>query len=57
MKDAAKQTAMDTTKHMATGLAKDALKTATGGRGARPGAQGCGQESRRARRRRSRARG
>ncbi len=28
MKDAAKQTAMDTTKHMATGLAKDALKTA-----------------------------
>jgi len=28
MKDAAKQTAMDTTKHMATGLAKEALKTA-----------------------------
>jgi hypothetical protein len=45
MKDAAKQTAMDTTKHMATGLAKDALKTA-GRRGARPGTQGCGQESR-----------
>ncbi len=30
MKDAAKQTAIDTTKHMATGLAKEALKTATG---------------------------
>ena len=30
MKDAAKQTALDTTKHMATGLAKEAIKTATG---------------------------
>lgn len=30
MKDAAKQTALDTTRHMATGLAKEALKTATG---------------------------
>ncbi|WP_309679112.1 PhaM family polyhydroxyalkanoate granule multifunctional regulatory protein [Polaromonas sp.] len=30
MKDAAKKTAMDATKHMATGLAKDAVKTATG---------------------------
>jgi hypothetical protein len=30
MKDAAKQTAMDATKNMATGLAKEALKTATG---------------------------
>ena len=30
MKDAAKQTAIDTTKNMATGLAKEALKTATG---------------------------
>lgn len=30
MKDAAKQTALDTTKNMATGLAKEALKTATG---------------------------
>lgn len=30
MKDAAKQTAMDTTKNMATGLAKEAFKTATG---------------------------
>ena len=29
MKDAAKQTAIDTTKNMATGLAKEALKTAT----------------------------
>ncbi len=29
MKDAAKQTALDTTKNMATGLAKEALKTAT----------------------------
>ncbi len=29
MKDAARQTALDTTKHMATGLAKEALKTAT----------------------------
>jgi hypothetical protein len=28
MKDAAKQTAMDTTKNMATGLAKEAFKTA-----------------------------
>ncbi|MFN9473395.1 PhaM family polyhydroxyalkanoate granule multifunctional regulatory protein [Acidovorax sp.] len=30
MKDAAKQTALDTTKNMATGLAKEAIKTATG---------------------------
>lgn len=30
MKDAARQTALDTTKNMATGLAKEALKTATG---------------------------
>ena len=30
MKDAAKQTAIDTTKNMATGLAKEAFKTATG---------------------------
>lgn len=30
MKDAAKQTAIDTTKNMATDLAKEALKTATG---------------------------
>ena len=30
MKDAAKQTALDTTRNMATGLAKEALKTATG---------------------------
>ena len=30
MKDAAKQTAMDTTKNMAAGLAKEAFKTATG---------------------------
>ena len=30
MKDAAKQTAIDTTKNMATGLAQEALKTATG---------------------------
>lgn len=30
MKDAAKQTALDTTRHVATGLAKEALKTATG---------------------------
>jgi len=30
MKDAAKQTALDTTRHMATGLAKEAFKTATG---------------------------
>ena len=30
MKDAAKQTALDTTKNMATGLAKGALNTATG---------------------------
>ncbi len=30
MKDAARQSAIDTTKHMATGLAKEALKTATG---------------------------
>ncbi len=30
MKDAAKQTAMDTTRNMATGLAKEAFKTATG---------------------------
>ena len=30
MKDAAKQTAIDTTKNMAPGLAKEALKTATG---------------------------
>ena len=30
MKDAAKQTAIDTTKNMATGLTKEALKTATG---------------------------
>lgn len=30
MKDAAKKTAIDTTKHMAAGLAKDALQTATG---------------------------
>ena len=30
MKDAAKQTAIDTTRNMATGLAKEALKTATG---------------------------
>ncbi len=29
MKDAAKQTALDTTRNMATGLAKEALKTAT----------------------------
>ena len=28
MKDAARQTAVDTTKHMATGLAKEAIKTA-----------------------------
>ncbi len=30
MKDAARQTAVDTTKNMATGLAKEAIKTATG---------------------------
>lgn len=30
MKDAAKQTALDTTRNMAAGLAKEALKTATG---------------------------
>ncbi|MEY2952015.1 MAG: hypothetical protein RLZZ401_102, partial [Pseudomonadota bacterium] len=30
MKDAAKQTALDTTRNMATGLAKEAIKTATG---------------------------
>ena len=30
MKDAAKQTAIDTTRNMATGLAKEAFKTATG---------------------------
>jgi len=30
MKDAARQSAIDTTKHMAKGLAKEALKTATG---------------------------
>lgn len=30
MKDAARQTAVDTTKNMATGLAKEAFKTATG---------------------------
>jgi hypothetical protein len=30
MKDAAKKTAMDSTKNMAAGLAKDAMKTATG---------------------------
>lgn len=30
MKDAARQSAIDTTKHMATGLAKEAFKTATG---------------------------
>ena len=30
LKDAAKQTALDTTKNMATGLAKEAFKTATG---------------------------
>ena len=30
MKDAAKQTAMDTTRNMATGLAKEAFKTAAG---------------------------
>lgn len=30
MKDAARQSAIDTTKHMATGLAKEALKTASG---------------------------
>ena len=30
MKDAARQTAIDTTRNMATGLAKEALKTATG---------------------------
>jgi len=30
MKDAARQTAMDTTKNMATGLAKEAFKAATG---------------------------
>jgi SpoU rRNA methylase family enzyme len=30
MKEAAKKTAMDTTKNMATGLAKDAMKNATG---------------------------
>jgi hypothetical protein len=30
MKDAAKKTAIDTTKSMAAGLAKDAMKTATG---------------------------
>ena len=30
MKDAAKKTALDTTKTLATGLAKDAMKTATG---------------------------
>jgi hypothetical protein len=34
MKDAAKQTALDTTKNMASGLAKEALKTATGMAGA-----------------------
>ncbi len=34
MKDAAKQTALDTTKNMATGLAKEAFKTATGMAGA-----------------------
>ena len=30
MKDAAKKTALDTTRHVATGMAKDAVKTATG---------------------------
>jgi len=30
MKDAARQTAVDTTRNLATGLAKDAIKTATG---------------------------
>lgn len=30
MKDAAKQTAVDTTRHMATGLAKEAIKSASG---------------------------
>ena len=30
MKDAARQTAVDATRNLATGLAKDALKTATG---------------------------
>jgi hypothetical protein len=45
MKDAAKQTAMDTTKHMATGLAKDALKTA-GAAVRAPARKACGQESR-----------
>jgi hypothetical protein len=34
MKDAAKQTALDTTKNMATGLAKEAMKTASGMAGA-----------------------
>ncbi|HSV54537.1 MAG TPA: PhaM family polyhydroxyalkanoate granule multifunctional regulatory protein, partial [Burkholderiaceae bacterium] len=34
MKDAARQTAVDTTKNMATGLAKEAFKTATGMAGA-----------------------
>jgi hypothetical protein len=34
MRDAAKQTALDTTKNMATGLAKEAFKTATGMAGA-----------------------
>ena len=31
MKDAARQTAVDATRHMATGLAKEAVKAATGG--------------------------
>lgn len=34
MKDAARQTAVDTTKNMAAGLAKEAIKTATGVAGA-----------------------
>lgn len=41
MKDAARQTALDTTRHVATGLAKEAFKTATGA--ARSAARGAGQ--------------
>jgi hypothetical protein len=41
MKDAVRQTALDTTRHVATGLAKEAFKTATGA--ARSAARGAGQ--------------
>ena len=42
MKDAAKQTALDTTRNLATGLAKEAFRTATGmaGQIAAKGVQG-----------------